>query len=175
MRRALVIAVIALLLAGCSTTQRPEGIVERWLLALNQGQAGEPERYAPVDVSRQILPDYRHVDPGEFDVIEVGRAFVGRCGSALPPAESCPVGTVSASVPFRVVALDGTAFDLEAHLLDRGGGWRVEGFVDGRRNVPSLGGLPIRGAPAIAWLLSIGAALGLVVLGEGAIRLARDG
>jgi hypothetical protein len=173
-RRAIAIAAVALLMpTGCARTERPEGIVERWLLALNQGQAGEPERYAPVDVSLQVLPEYRDADPGEFDVIEVGRAFVGHCGSALPPAESCPVGTASAAVPFRVVGLDGTAFDLEAHLLDRGGGWRIEGLVDGPRNVPSSGGPPISGAPAVGWLIAIAAAIALVIFGEGAMRLAR--
>jgi hypothetical protein len=175
MKRALPIVAIALLLAGCSTIERPEGIVERWLLALNQGQAGEPERYASADVSHRILPEYRDVDPGEFDVLEVGRAFVGFCGVALPPADTCPAGVASASVPLRVVRLDGRTFDLEAHLLDRGGGWRIEGLVDGPRNVPSRGGLPIRGAPAAAWLLAFVASALLIIVSEGAMRLARAG
>jgi len=168
-----VVAVVALLLVGCSNTERPEGIVERWLLALNQGRAGEPERYAPLDVSRRILPEYPAVDPGDFDVIEVGKAFVGTCGVALPPAASCPAGTASASVPFRVVMLDGRAFDLDAHLLDEGEGWRIEGLLDFPRNVPSRGGLPLAGASADVWLIALGVGIVVIVVSEGAMRLAQ--
>lgn len=173
MRRAVVAGAIVVLLTGCSSTERPEGIVERWLLALNQGSAGEPQRYAAPELSASILPRFREADPGELDVVEVGRAFVGFCGQALPPDETCPAGTASASVPFRVVRVDGRAFDLDAHLLDRGDGWRIATLQDVPRNVPSQGGPPIRGAPPTDWLVAVGTGIALIVVSEGAMRLAR--
>jgi hypothetical protein len=67
-------ALATLALSACAGQERPEGIVERWLLALNQGAAGEPDRYAPNAASEEILPGWEHLDPGELDVVEVARA-----------------------------------------------------------------------------------------------------
>ena len=73
MRRALLVAVVALvaLTSACSSEQRPEGITERWLLSLNQGAAGRPDRYAPDEVSEQVVPGWHDLDPGFLDVITV--------------------------------------------------------------------------------------------------------
>lgn len=70
---ALVLAVPVL--GACGHTNRPEGIVERWLTALNQGPAGRPEQYAPDLLSQGMLPNWRACEPGALDVIEVGRGL----------------------------------------------------------------------------------------------------
>jgi hypothetical protein len=47
----------AILAGSCAAqAQRPEGIVERWLVSLNQGAAGRPDLYAPDEVSELVLP-----------------------------------------------------------------------------------------------------------------------
>jgi hypothetical protein len=37
------LAFVVLVLPACASTERPEGLVERWLVSLNQGAAGRPE------------------------------------------------------------------------------------------------------------------------------------
>src|SRR5262249_27174868 len=72
MRRVAALAMLAaLLLAGCANTDRLEGRVERWFSSLNQGAAGQPDRFAPRTESDAVLPGWEHCDPGGFDVIEV--------------------------------------------------------------------------------------------------------
>jgi hypothetical protein len=93
-------AFVALMLPACATADRPEGIVERWLLSLNHGAAGEPERYAPDDLSEQVLPNWDGLEPGELDVIEVSR---GAIVSSLFAGDRYVV-------PFRVVTIDGEEF-----------------------------------------------------------------
>jgi hypothetical protein len=78
--------------AACTGQARPEGIVERWLLSLNQGAAGRPDAYASDEVSQQVVPGWEDLDPGELDVIEVGRSAPGEGGID--------------QVPFRVVTID---------------------------------------------------------------------
>ena len=52
-------ALAAVLLAACGGTDRPEGVVERWLDSLNQGKAGQPYKYAAPDVTQKVLPNWR--------------------------------------------------------------------------------------------------------------------
>jgi hypothetical protein len=92
-RRALALVTVMVALGACGQPERPEGIVERWLLSLNQGAAGRPDAYAPGDVSQQVLPRWQGLDPGELDVIEVGRGGPGE-------------GEID-QVPFRVVTVEG--------------------------------------------------------------------
>lgn len=99
MRGAAVAALLFVLaVPACASQERPEGIVERWLLALNQGAAGEPDRYAPNATSEQVLPRWEQRQPGELDVVEVARA--------RPAPEECDGGTWT--VPLRVVRKDGS-------------------------------------------------------------------
>jgi hypothetical protein len=145
-------AVAAALLAGCSSTDGPEGVVERWLLSLNQGKAGEPERYAPETLSERILPEPR--EAGDLDVIEVGKGSIS--GG-------------SARVPYRVEVLDGPNFDGVAELERTDDGWRVValGPKDLSLSVPSEGGRRIGGAPLGFWLAGLAAAGALILLTVG--------
>jgi hypothetical protein len=173
MRRLLsVVAVVALLLVGCSNTERPEGIVERWLLALNQGQAGEPRRFAYLSAAETVPANWRSEDPGTFDVIEVGRA--------QPCSEVGPI-VCEARVPFRVVLMDGEELRAEALVgIDRMGNSRAgPSRVFEVRNtefgliLPSEGGPSIGSAGSVAWLFAITASIALIVLSEGAMALAQ--
>jgi len=65
-RRFWALAFVVLVLPACASTERPEGLVERWLVSLNQGAAGRPEEYAADDLSEQILPSFRTADPGSW-------------------------------------------------------------------------------------------------------------
>ena len=151
--------------SACASQERPEGIVERWLLALDQGAAGEPDRYAPNAVSDEVLPGWEHLDPGELDVVEVARA-------GTPQPDACEGGT--RFVPFQVVRLDGSRFRSTAcvsgnrvtQLTDR------VGFTDA--TFPSEGGPPIRDDRAGVWGIAIGVGIALVILGEGLMRLVRS-
>jgi hypothetical protein len=153
MRRMIAASAVLLVLTACGDTQRPEGIVERWLQSLDQGRAGTPERYAPDDVSDQILPGFRDLDPGRFDVIEVG------------PAISRPAPGI-ADVSFRVEDTDGNQIRGTASVEEGPSGMQVMA-VDTDR---SAGLLPSEGGPRIAemtlgsWLAGGLAALALTAL-----------
>ena len=171
MKRIAIVSAVVLLLSACATTERPEGIFERWLSALNQGSAGEPLRYAYPSVSDAVLPGWRTSDPGAFDVIEVGRA---RPCTYVGPA-AC-----EARVPFRVVSVDGAEMRFDALVgIDRAADEptpsRVIGVVAAapRPRLPSDGGPPIGSASTSGWLLAIGTGVGLLVLTEGAMRFVR--
>jgi hypothetical protein len=84
-RRALVVLLTLAALSSCATSERPEGIVERWLISLNQGAAGDPGTYAADELSQAVLPDWDELEPGQLDVIEVGRAREGPNGTVLVP------------------------------------------------------------------------------------------
>lgn len=171
MKRRAFVAITLLSLVSCGGHERPEGIVERWLLALNQGSAGRPDRYAVRQVSDAVLPGWRSADPGTFDVIEVGRA---RPCMYRGPAEC------DAAVPFRVVLLDGGEVRSDALVgFDRATRNGVPDRVFAvtapgtGQELPSEGGPPIGSAGAAGWLLAVGTGLGLILLGEGAMRLVR--
>lgn len=160
MRRLAALALLAALVLApaCASVDRPEGLVERWLLALNQGAAGRPGRYADPRVSERVLPGWRGRDPGALDVIEVGR------GSA---------NGATYLVPVRVVRLDGTAFRGTATVA----GGRVLDVVPrtGPPRFPSEGGPEIGSAGPRAWLAAGATALLLIVAAALTMRLTPAG
>lgn len=165
MRRVIIAAALApLALSACAGQERPEGIVERWLLALNQGAAGEPELYAPNAASEEVLPGWEHLDPGELDVVEVARA-------RTPRGDPCAEGT--SFVPFRVVRLDGSQLRSGACVE----GARVTQFTDRVGSTdpifPSEGGPPIQDERTGVWGIAIGVGVALVIVGEALMSVAR--
>ena len=170
MRRVFVIVIAALLFAGCSTAERPEGVVERWLLALNQGDAGRPDRYASSVASTAVFPGWRSTDPGAFDVVEVGHSHP--CGYRGPMI--CDV-----VVPFRVVLEDGSELRSDAlvgRARDEGPApTRVFTIVPARtgQGLPSEGGPPIGSAPLGSWLEAFLVAAALVAAAELVLRAVR--
>jgi len=170
-RRVLAAALLLLMLMlpGCSSQERPEGIVERWLLALNQGGAGEPLRYADLDVTNALVPEWRAAEPGTFDVIEVGKGVP--CGRG-------PIGCET-RVPFRVELVDGAQQRLDAFVVSGPPPFdtrrRVGALVapDETLALPSEGGAPIGTADVSGWLVAAGIGLTLLITGEGLMRLAR--
>jgi hypothetical protein len=156
-RRALFfIVVVGLLVPACGGTDRPEGVVERWLISLNQGRAGEPEKYAPEALSQMILPNWQRRDPGDLDVIEVGK---GRPAPTTRPYLT--PRSPSYLVPYRVERLDGRASSGVAGLLLLArGGWTVSDLLPPSPSlkVPSEGGERLGGASALVWLFGLAAA-----------------
>ena len=162
MKRLLPVASLALLLlAACGGTDRPEGVVERWLISLNQGKAGRPDQYAPERLSQRILPHWQTRDPGDLDVIEVGSGK--RYSTAF---EKCPSRCPSEwLVPFRVERTSGVKFAGTA-LARRQGDWYVIGLRIGDRSllVPSNGGQRIGSASSATWGIAIGISAALMLL-----------
>ena len=155
MRRGLLLfALAALLLPACGGTDRPEGVVERWLISLNQGKAGQPEKYAPLRLSERVLPHWASRDPGDLDLIEVGRGRTDADDRYL--------------VPFRVKRLDGTELSgvVMGSPIDIEGTWRVEDLLppDPSLPVPSKGGQRVGDAEPSIWLASAGVAALLVLV-----------
>lgn len=170
-RRLAVMGAIALAaLPSCASQDRPEGVVERWLISLNQGAAGEPERFATDDVSERILPGFDACEPNALDVIEVGAGRVTQLKSEVEEAE----------VPYRVEyasdredlctsTADPSAPREGTALLSRFRGsdtWRIEELtpLDPTLRVPSQGGGRIGSAAAIDWIVGTAVGLGLVGL-----------
>jgi hypothetical protein len=154
-KRLVVLALLAtLFLPACGNTDRPEGVVERWLVSLNQGTAGRPDKYAPDELSQRILPSWQNRDPSELDVIEVGKGHVH--------------ANVRYDVPFRVKQLNGPEVSgvarLSRSILD--GTWRVDETLpaDPRLEVPSQGGDRIADTSSAVWLAGIGIAALLVLM-----------
>jgi hypothetical protein len=88
-KRAIVLACLALVaLAGCSQPPRPEGVVQRWLVSLNQGVAGQPDRWADAGVTTTVAP-WWPAEPDHIDAMDVGAA-------------------TGNTVPFRIETTDGT-------------------------------------------------------------------
>jgi hypothetical protein len=154
--RRLVVPLVLLgaLLPACAQDERPEGIVERWLVALNQGAAGRPERYASDELSEEVLPGWKDLEPGELDVIEVG-------------SSARDENDLGANVGFRVERLDGSILERAARVerLDGSPDWHVE-RLGPPGDAPAL---PSRGGPAIGaaglgwWVGALGAAIALVL------------
>ena len=158
MKRALLVAVVALvaLTSACSSEQRPEGITERWLLSLNQGAAGQPDRYAPDEVSEQVVPGWHDLDPGFLDVITVEPKSLA-VGRAVP----------GAFVPFRLVderrGRDRWHSRISCQTATPGGSRRVS---IRRGTTPTEGGSPFgAGLPGWPIALAVGALLALAALG----------
>jgi hypothetical protein len=161
-RRLLVVVVALVALAACSTSERPEGIVERWLLALNQGPAGEPDRFAPAQVSDAVLPGWEDLGPGELDVIEVGS------GDLI--MDLCDEGRI---VPFRVVPLEGDEVS-DAACVRGSRIVRLAGLRDlPARIFPSGGGPAIGEGRASAWPIAVGVGLVILLASEALMRLVR--
>jgi hypothetical protein len=164
-----VAAVAVVLLASCGGTDRPEGVVERWLVSLNQGKAGEPDTYAPEHLSQRILPHWETRDPGDLDTIEVGK---GRAAQGLaPPGVAAPTFI---EVPLRVERTTGVKIDgLAVVHRNADGDWRVQSLTLGRSGlrVPSEGGAAIGGASAVAWLAALGISALLMLLVGFVMRL----
>jgi hypothetical protein len=164
MRRAgavLAVALAASVLSACAATDRPEGVVERWLIAVNQGSAGRPASFAPDALSQRILPEWSTKDPGELDAMEVGK------GKILEAATTPP--RTAAFVPYRVAREDGATIEGNAILLKVSGDWRVvtlRGAIPGLA-VPSEGGPRIGAASAVLWLAAFGVAVALSLLAVG--------
>jgi hypothetical protein len=172
-KRLFAVAGLALvLLAACGGTDRPEGVVERWLVSVNQGKAGEPEKYAVPAVTDTVLPNWHTCDPGSLDVIEVGQHAAGQSGSVLVPYRIEYASDLSScDTDLKPTApLDGAAV-----VRPEGGTWRVTALdtrtASSPLKVPSEGGEPIGNAPSTTWLLTILASLGLMAIVAVVIRL----
>lgn len=171
MRRAPIAAVLlVLILSACGSRERPEGIVERWLLALNQGTAGEPGKYADGSTSEEILPDWEELEPGQLDLIEVG--------AAIPVEDAPPRGHIAeVHVPFRVVTVDGSETRGRAVLRRSVRSGVPIGSVDLRAIPPGI--FPSENGPSIiektpaAWLVSVLIGAVLAALSWAPMRLAR--
>ena len=161
MKGSVLAALVFIALAGCASQQeRPEGIVERWLLALNQGSAGEPGRYAPPSVSDAVLAGWQDLDPGELDVIEVasGDRIVNVCDEG-------------AIFTFRVVPLEGEEVT-DAACVDGSRIVRLAGFGDlPVRVFPSGGGPPVTEDRASGWLIAVGIGVLILLVSEALMRL----
>jgi hypothetical protein len=152
--------VLVATLPACERTDRPEGVVERWLVSLNQGAAGRPDRYAPDAVSEQVVPGWRELDPGQLDKIEVG-------AHTLDPSSQLP------AVPFRVATIDDVQTVGTANLEEGPDGWQI---VSAKADTYPTGVSPPFGADAgspfgqglpgwpIALAVGVALALGAVAL-----------
>jgi hypothetical protein len=162
-----VLAVMSmLLLASCAGTERPEGIVERWLISLNQGAAGNPGAFAADRVSHLVVPDWEELEPGELDLVEVGP---GRFESGVTSL----LDDDGYVVPFLVERLDGGRLRASAVLSAEPGGWRVEAvsLETFGLTLPSEGGPGLDRGAGLAWLAALGLAAALVLLSTGLMRL----
>lgn len=158
-RAGLLAALVLMLLPACGNTDRPEGVVERWLVSLNQGAAGRPQQYAPERLSQQILPHWATRDPGQLDVIEVGK---GR----LDDRQSVSARPITYFVPYRVKRLNGPTLSGVAVLTKTSDGWLVANLWPPQPglSVPTAGGERIGNASLALWLASLGVAFVFVVV-----------
>jgi hypothetical protein len=158
MRRGSAIAMMTVALLGsCASSERPEGVVERWLLSLNQGAAGVPDRFGgepATAAATAVLPDWRTREPGSLDRVEVGAAAV-----------SGPAGFREARTPFRIETTDGdvisgTAIAAECGSDPATGGdaWCVRDVRLGGAGPPA-GSTWSAGAEASDWARASAAAL----------------
>ena len=155
MKRAIVLACVGLVaLAGCSQPPRPEGVVQRWLVSLNQGSAGRPERWADAGVTSTVAP-WWPAEPDHIDEMDVGAANGG-------------------AVPFRIETTDGTVTSGVATVGTRATSDGSEPYVAS----VSLGDVPVE-APEVGGLSAaeLGAAAGvgiaLVLAAVGVLTLVR--
>ncbi len=153
--------VTALLVPSCGGIERPEGVVERWLISLSQGAAGRPDRYASGAISDTVLPGWEDLDPGELDVIEVGDARPRPGGTFL--------------VPFQVVRTDGAVARAYAVVERRGETLRIVRFEPppdtGPGVDPGFADAPAAGVPPPAWAAAAGGAALLILFTMGLMRL----
>ena len=142
--------VVLVLIPACAHEDRPSGVVERWLLSLNQGAAGRPDRFAPPTLSEQVVAGWERLEPGHLDSIEVGEPA---------PDPDVPGGSL---VPFRIVDVDGGQVVGVAAVAGDGSARRVtEVSLGGTRpglRLPSEGGPTSERISAAAWLGALAAA-----------------
>ena len=170
MKRLLGVAGVAMvLLAACGGTDRPEGVVERWLVTLNQGKAGEPQKYATSQVTNRVLPGWSSCDTGSLDVIEVGAHATGTEGYPAQVLVPYRITYVSDLSSCHTTAKPSAPLHGAAIVLKVRGDWRIVGVEPAGTSsilrVPSEGGKPIGSAPFSSWLIAliVSAALMLVV------------
>ncbi|MDP9342721.1 MAG: hypothetical protein M3Q23_11660 [Actinomycetota bacterium] len=164
-------ALLLALLPACGGTDRPEGVVERWLISLNQGAAGRPSRYAVDAFSERILPGWRGRDPGDLVLIEVGKGeLVHRPYGIGGKGQSAPEFTV---VPLRVERVSGRQFEREAIVAEVRGTLRIVamGTLEPGLLVPSQGGQRVGGATIGQWLAGVGVGVALALLVVALMRL----
>lgn len=162
-RHVIAAAVLALVsLQACGRTDRPEGVVERWLVSLNQGSAGRPETYAPDALSERILPRWSSRDPGDLDVIEVGKGTEQR-----QVADGGDRSFLAAYVPYRVKRVNGPALEGVAYASRERGDWRVTALLPpgtAGLSVPTNGGRRIGSASWTTWVAAAAAAAMFIVI-----------
>jgi hypothetical protein len=165
---------LVVVLSACSSNDRPEGVVERWLLSLNQGVAGTPDRYggqAAVEAANTIVPDWRARDPGSFDRIEVDGNPAWAKGM-IPPMQPLR------EVPFRIETTDGRVIQGVVDVTPCGSGsapgarWCVVNA--------GLGGVTLQvgstwstGVDPAGWAWALGTAVVLTLLAVGLVLAVR--
>lgn len=151
MRRLLWAAILLVALAGCGQ-DRPEGAVERWLIAISN-EHSDPSRYAPEALTEEVASHGEQIT-----VVEVGRVDAG----------------ARVRVPFRVEFEAGAEVLGIAEVERVGGQWKVVSIDDptDELQVPSHGGERIGRAAVTDWLWALGAGLALVALSAGTMRIA---
>lgn len=138
--------IVTMLMGGCASQDRPEGFVERWLVAVGRGPTGDPERYASEEFTDAIVPPPRPASG--LEIIEVGRGAVD--------------GDL-ALVPYRIERKTGEEMVGTVELRRIAGKWRVEGLsAPGSLRVPSRGGERIGRASPVVW--GSGAAMALLLV-----------
>jgi hypothetical protein len=164
MRRALAAVALAVAVASCSTADRPEGVLERWLQAVGDlGREGlradAEERVAEggdAALVAQLVPAEPEEDERHFEGIEVGR---GRERSAD-----------QADVPFRLsrrlAGGDSDEVSMTAVLARAGDSWRIVAVRprEAGEEVPSEGGAQPAGATGLQWALAVFAAVAFGVV-----------
>ena len=120
MRRAALVTCVAIVaLVACAQAPRPEGVVQRWLVSLNQGSAGRPERWADSGATATAAP-WWPAEPDHIDAMDVGAATGG-------------------DVPFRIETTDGVVTTGVATVGSRESGNGPEPYVAAVR----LGEVPV--------------------------------
>jgi hypothetical protein len=153
-RAALVAGLVTVVLVACAQAPRPEGVVQRWLVSLNQGSAGRPERWADADATATAAP-WWPAEPDHIDAMDVGAASGG-------------------DVPFRIETIDGVVTTGVATVGSRDTEGGPEPYVAAVRlgEVPVVphdpGGLSVRDVG-----LAIVTAAGLALAALGLLTLVR--
>jgi hypothetical protein len=155
-----------------ATTTSSEGVVDRWLLALNQGSAAKPGRHAPESLSQTILPDWSRAEPGHFDVIEVQPAAVRSCADAVA-GDSCEPRGRMASVPFNLETTEGAVFSFEVTLVEHEGTWNAIALEPNDHPMT----LRVPGWPSTiessSWLVAIAVGFAVAAAATALMRLVR--
>jgi hypothetical protein len=153
-------AVIAAIATGCSGgAEHPEGIVERWIVSMNQGRAGAPSRWAEDRATATVSPTWHTDDPGSIDAFSIG----------IAEAEDDAF-----VVPFTLERLDGTVTSGDVVVARRGpgdapGGLEVKEVRLGAPSGPT--GHWMESTTPGAWLLAIAVAVILTIFTVALVRL----